>query len=134
MNSFWTYGPDVATMLTGLSALTAASIFASQRWRAWRARVNERKLHVWGTGYIMGGLRQSWFVRLADDDAPDRRTGRVILDVLRTDGGESDPQMVASFRSQVKQLGRLVIPPTAEQERFLYELEKARRRDGFPVR
>jgi hypothetical protein len=129
----WTYATDVATIATGLSALTAASVWTTGRWRAWRAHVAERKAHVWNTGYSMGGLRQFWFVRLADDDAPDGRTGRVILEVLREADGESDPAMVATFRQQAKR-GSLAMPPTPELEAFLTELEKARRKDGFPIR
>lgn len=131
---FWTYGVDIATMATGLSAVTAASVWTHGRWRAWRNHVAERKHHIWNTGYIMNGLIQSWAVRLADDDAPDGRTGRVSLEVLREPGGESDPQMVATFRQHIKRVGRLTMPPTPEQEAFLKELERARRRDGFPIR
>jgi len=130
---FWAYGVDIATMATGLSALTAASVWTTGRWRAWRDHVAEERRHVWNTGYIMMGLVQSWDVRLADDDAPDGRTGRVILEVVR-ETGESDPQMVATFRQQVRTGGRLVVPPTPKQEAFLKELERARRRDGFPIR
>jgi hypothetical protein len=130
----WDYGADIATMATGLSALTAAGVWTAGRWRAWRNQAAEKKHHVWNTGYIMNGLIQSWFVRLAADDAPDGRTGRVVLEVLREAGGESDPQMVDTFRAQVRTGGRLVMPPTAEQEAFLKELERARRHKGFPVR
>jgi hypothetical protein len=131
---FWTYGVDVATMATGLSALTAASIWTAGRWRAWRDHVAEKRRHVWNTGYVMMGLVQSWDVRLAADDTPDGRTGRVSLEVLREAGGESDPQMVATFRQYVKTGERLAVPPTPKQEAFLKELERARRRDGFPIR
>ena len=131
----WTYGVDIATMATGLSALTAASVWTAGRWSAWRGHVAEKKQDlVWNTGYIMMGLVQSWDVRLADDDAPDGRSGRVTLEVLREAGGESDPQMVATFRQQVKNGRRLTVPPTPEQEAFLKELERARRRNGFPTR
>jgi hypothetical protein len=75
---FWTYGVDIATMVTGLSALTAASVWTGGRWRAWRVHVAEEKRRVWNTGFIMMGVVQSWDVRLADDDTPDGRTGRVI--------------------------------------------------------
>jgi hypothetical protein len=132
--NFWTYGVDIATMATGLSAFTAASIWTWGRWSAWRDHVAEKKLHVWNTGYLMMGLVQSWDVRLAADDTPDGRTGRVILDVLREAGGDSDPQMVATFRQHIEKGGRLTVPPTVKQEAFLNELERARRRNGFPIR
>ena len=131
---FWAYGVDIATMATGLSALTAASVWTAGRWREWRNHVAEEKQHVWNTGYIMMGLVQNWYVRLASDDTPDGITGRVILEVLREAGGESDPQMVATFRQQVKTNGRLAVPPTVEQEAFLKDLERTRRSGGFPIR
>ena len=65
---FWTYGVDIATMATGLSALTAATVWTAGRWRVWRDRVAEKKIRVWNTGYIMMGLVPSWDVRLAEDD------------------------------------------------------------------
>lgn len=77
---------------------------------------------------------QFWFVRLADDDKQDPMSGRMILEVLRTEGGESDSQMAWLFRQQVKR-GSLATPPTPEQQAFLRDLQRARRmRPGaFPV-
>jgi hypothetical protein len=54
--------------------------------------------------------------------------------VLREAGGESDPQMVATFRQHINEGARLTVPPTPRQGAFLKELERARRRGGFPVR
>jgi hypothetical protein len=111
----WTYATDVATIATGLSALTAASVWTAGRWRAWRKYLAEKREHVWNTGYIIGGLRQFWFVRLAEDDAPDGRTGRVVLEVLRETDGESDPAMVATFREQVKRGVWRCLPPPSKR-------------------
>jgi hypothetical protein len=130
----WTYGVDIATMLTGLSAVTAASVWTTDRVRAWRQHAGLKKARIWNVGYIPMDRFQFWFVKLADDDKQDPMGGRVILEVLRTEGGECDSQMAWSLRNQVKR-GSLAMPPTPEQEVFLRNLQRARRaRPGaFPV-
>ncbi len=90
---FWTYGVDIATMATGLSAVTAASVWVTGRVNAFRKHRAEQRDRVWNIGYTMMGVVPSWNVR-----------------------------------------GRLTIPPTPAQESFLKDIERARRRGGFPVR
>jgi hypothetical protein len=67
---FWTYGVDIATMATGLSALTAASVGTWGRWCGFLRYRSEKKERVWNAGYIMMEAIQSWSSRLADDDGP----------------------------------------------------------------
>ncbi len=90
-------------------------------WQAWCQRAALKKARIWNIGYVPIDRLQFWFVRLADDDQQDPVSGRVILEVLRTEGGDSDSQMAWSFRNQVRR-GSLAIPPTPEQKAFLRDL------------
>ena len=128
----WTLGADVATMLTGASALTAAAVWTGGRWSAFRERRAARRYRVWESGYIMNGLIFTWAVRLAADDPGS--TARVVLEVLDGHQGQPAGQLAAGLRNTVTSEGWLSRAPSPDQARFLRDLEKARRRGGFPVR
>jgi len=81
----------------------------------------------------MTGLIQSWFVRVGRRWRSGRQGRPRHSGSAAHRWGQADPQMVATFREQVKR-GRLSVPPTAGQEAFLHELEWERRRGGFHVR
>src|SRR6266536_613303 len=70
--NWMTGGADVATMATGVSAVTAAATWTAGRWRAWRrekAAIAERNWH----GYIPVNGIDGWDVRLAEDPDTPRR-------------------------------------------------------------
>jgi hypothetical protein len=127
----WTLGTDVATMVGSASVITATTAYVSTHWRAWRTRVADRRKRSWETGYVMMTNVYTWAVRLADEDQG--RGPRVVLEVLGRKGGEPDEQMAFALRQVVREQGFLSQQPSAEQARFLRELELARRRKGFPV-
>jgi hypothetical protein len=127
----WTIGTDVATMIGSTSVVTATVAYVSTHRRAWRTRVADRRKRSWETGYVMMTNVHRWAVRLAGEDQG--RGARVVLEVLGSKGGEPDEQMAFALRQVVREQGFLSQQPSAEQARFLRDLELARRRNGFPV-
>jgi hypothetical protein len=126
----WTAGTDIATMLTGLSVLTATIVWVRKQWVGWRQERAQTRHRNWH-GYVMTGTLNDWYVRLVDD--PQAVTGRVVLDVLRTSDGEPDPQMAASMRTVISRDGMLARVPNPAEFEWLKAQEKARRDTGFPV-
>jgi hypothetical protein len=84
-------GADVGTMVTGLSAITAAAVWTRNERDAWKQSRIIRARRNWH-GYIMTGNMTSWYVRSVDR-RPDDPPGRVTVDVLRERYGEPDEQM-----------------------------------------
>jgi hypothetical protein len=128
----WTTGADVGTMLTGLSAATAAFVWTRSQvreWRQQRAAIQRRSWH----GYIDVGGISTWYVRLADD--PKTPTARVVLDVVKQDGAPDD-LMAYNLRLSIERDGMLSRPPTTQELELLKSLgrERGYGKGGFVVR
>lgn len=127
-----TDGADIGTMLTGVSAVTAAATWTAGRVRGWRERRLARSRRTWH-GYIAAEGIDTWYVRLAED--PDAPSGRVVLEVLNRDGGEPDDMLAHGMRQIILQDGMLSRSPTPGEYEFLKDQRKERGYgNGFPVR
>jgi hypothetical protein len=112
-----TGGADVATMATGLAAVTAAATWTAGRWRAWRrekAATAERNWH----GYIPVNGIDGWDVRLAED--PESPTPRVVIEVLASNA----ENQAHNLRQVILRDGKLSRAPTAEEWDFLKHLHR----------
>ncbi|ACU76141.1 hypothetical protein Caci_7312 [Catenulispora acidiphila DSM 44928] len=120
--SWLTDGSDVATMATGLSAVTAAFVWTNAQLRGWkqeRAAMRRRNWH----GYIELGMIDTWGVRLVEQ--PDEPTARVVLEVVTSDGTPDD-HMAHTMHQRVKQDGWLSRSPTPTEYEFLKHLYRER--------
>ena len=127
-----TAGADIGTMLTGLSAVTAAYVWTRNQLRDWRdqrAAVAARNWH----GFIEVGGINSWDVRLAED--PATPTARVVLEVVDRDGN-LDANWAQNMRQHVIADKMLARAPTPEEYAFLIALRKDRGygKGGYIVR
>jgi hypothetical protein len=114
-----TAGADIATIATGLSAVTAAYVWIMGRVRDRRqqkAAIAERNWH----GYITPGGINGWDVRLAEH--PDGPTSRVVLEVL----GTNAENWADNMRQTVLRDGKLSRSPTVEEWEFLMYLYRER--------
>jgi hypothetical protein len=125
----WTIGADVGVMLTGLSVLTATSVWTRNQWREFRERRAAARLRNWHA-YVMPERINEWYVRLAED--PETPVGTVVLEVLASLDGEPDAALAQSMRQVVLADGMLARAPPEEYD-FLKAQRKARRDSGFPV-
>ena len=126
-----TTGADTATMATGLSVVTATSVWVRRQYREYRDRGAEKRRRNWH-GYIEHGGLNEWFVRLAED--PDTPTERVVLDVVDR-RGEPHSARADNLRQAVIRDGQLARVPTPDEYAFLRYLRKKRpASDGIPVR
>lgn len=116
----WTIGTDIATMLTGLSAVTAAATWLISRYRAWKAEKDRTRARNWH-GFIMTNGIDDWYVRLIDD--PQTLSSIVPIEVVDRDG-TPDPQRAHDMRETVKRDGRLARVPTEQEFAFLKFLHK----------
>jgi hypothetical protein len=116
----WTIGSDVATMLTGLSAVTAAATWLISRYRSWRQERDRTRARNWH-GFIMTNGISDWYVRLVDD--PNTPTAVVPLEVINRNG-EPDPQMAYGLHNTVISDGMLARVPTEQEFAFLKYLHK----------
>lgn len=95
-----TTGADIGTMLTGLSAVTAAYVWTMGRFRDWRRQKVAIAERNWG-GYISPGGINGWDVRLAEE--PNTPTSRVVLEVL----GNNAQNWADNLRQTVLRDGKL---------------------------
>jgi hypothetical protein len=116
----WTIGTDIATMLTGLSAVTAAATWLTSRYRGWRVEKNRTRARNWN-GFIMTNGINDWYVRLVDD--PKTPTAVVPLEIVDR-YGNPDPAMAHGLRQIVKQDGMLARAPTEREFALLKFLHK----------
>ena len=107
-----TTGADIGTMLTGLSAVTAAYVWTMGRFRDWRRQKVAIAERNWG-GYISPGGINGWDVRLAEE--PNTPTSRVVLEVL----GNNAENRADNLRQTVLRDGKLSRSPTVEEWDFL---------------
>jgi hypothetical protein len=119
----WTIGADIATILTGLSVLTATIVWVRKQWGEFRTQQVERRYRNWH-GFIMLEAVDTWYVRLAEQ--PDMPPGRVALDVLQTKDGEPDSQLAQGLRINVQRDGMLSRSPTPAEFDFLKDMRKER--------
>jgi hypothetical protein len=122
-----TAGADIATIATGLSAVTAAYVWimgpARDR-RQQKAAIAERNWR----GYINPGGINGWDVRLAED--PDVPTSRVVLEVL----GNNAENWADNLRQTILRDGKLSRSPTVEEWDFLkYLYRKHGYGKGLPI-
>jgi hypothetical protein len=116
----WTIGSDIATMLTGLSAVTAAATWLTVRYRAGQTERNLTRARNWN-GFIMTNGISDWYVRLVDD--PKTPAAVVPLEVINRDG-TPDPQMAYGLRLAIESDGMLARVPTSQEFTFLKFLHK----------
>jgi hypothetical protein len=127
----WTIATDIATILTGLSAATAAYVWLRTQWRGWQQEKAQTRNRNWH-GFIMPEMISEWFVRLVED--PKTVTATVVLNVVGRDG-QPDEAMAHSLRETIKADGQLARVPTPAEYDFLIAMRKERGYGkGFPVR
>jgi hypothetical protein len=129
--SWLTAGADVGTMVTGVSAATAAYVWARNQIRDRQQEKAARAARNWN-GFIMLEGIGTWYVRLIPDG-----TGpieRITLDVINPDG-TVNPQMAHFMRQVIEGDGMLSRAPSPEQMAFLQDLRKHRfgTASGYPV-
>jgi hypothetical protein len=124
-------GADVATMVTGLSAATAAYLWTRNQFRGWREAKADRAYRYWN-GYIIRGMPLTAFVRLVPD--PDGPRERVTLDVINPDK-TPNPLMAQGLRQIIESDGMISRSPSAQQREFLNDLSSKRfgPMTGYPV-
>ena len=118
----WTTGADIATMVTGLSVVTAAYVWTRAQMRAWREQRAAKAARNWD-GYIEVGGINSWYVRLAEE--PTEASARVALEVVDR-AGKPDENWAQNMRQHVLGDGMLARPPTPEEYDFQTALRKDR--------
>ena len=116
-----TVGADIGTMLTGISALTAAITWTAGRWRERQERLAAIRRRNWHGFIAIEGV-DTWYVRLAEDD-PGNPSPRVVVEVVDP-GGEPAPAVAAGLRQRVAGDGMLSRSPTSEEFDFLKALRK----------
>jgi hypothetical protein len=123
-------GAYVGTMLTGLSALTAAIVWTRKQMDDRRALKAARAYRYWN-GYILQG-QFLCFVRLVPDEkAPPQR---VTMDVINSDGTPNEA-MAWGLKQIVEGDGMISRSPSTEQQAFLEDLRRHRfgPGPGYPV-
>lgn len=127
-----TAGADIGTMLTGLSAVTAAYVWTRSQWSGWRQEKLARSRRTWH-GYVAIEGVDTWYVRAVAD--ADRQAGQVVLEVLDGQDGSPDEVLAQGMRIVADRDGMLSRSPTTEEFEFLKDLRKERGYGkGFIVR
>jgi hypothetical protein len=122
-----TAGADIATMATGLAAVTAAVAWIGRQWDGWRSDRAARQRRNWH-GYIDVGGINTWNARLAE---PPKTSGAIVtVEVIRPDG-TPDEQMASAMRIVIERDGFLARAPTVSELEFLTYLRK---NDGYGQR
>ena len=116
-----TTGADIGTMVTGISALTAAITWTAGRWRERQERLAAIRLRNWH-GFVMLEGVDTWYVRLAEDD-PGNPSARVVVEVIDPNG-QPAPALAVNMRHRADGDGMLSRSPTPEEFDFLKALRK----------
>lgn len=125
-----TDGTGIATMLGGLSVLTATSVWVRGQWRQRQEQKAVTRSRNW-SGYIDRGGINEWYVRLVED--PKTVTSTVVLEVVDSKG-EPHGGRAHDLRERIKRDGQVARVPTPEEYDFLKYLQKKRGYGkGFPV-
>jgi hypothetical protein len=109
---------DIATIATGLAAVTAAVAWVRNQWDGWQAQRRARHLRNWA-GYIDVGGVDAWYVRLAE--AEDETSATVTLEVTDREG-RPDTGMARNLRIHARADGQLGRVPTPAELEFLRHL------------
>ena len=128
----WTIGTNIGTMLTGVSAVTAAYVWTRAQWRERQDQRAAIRLRNWH-GYIDVHSIDTWHVRLADDS--DDSTATVVLEATDRDG-RLNVSVAQRIRRRVREDGMLSRTPSSDELSFLIHLRQEAgygRRDS-PVR
>ena len=115
-----TDGSAIATIATGVSAVTAAYVWTRGQVRSWRQEKTATKLRNWH-GYIATNNIDTWLVRLADD--PENPTAQVVLEVIDS-SGNADIKLAGAMRQRILNDGRLSRSPTPTETEFLQHLQR----------
>jgi len=118
-----TAGADIGTMLTGLSAVTAAYVWTRNQLAGWRQQRAVTARRTWH-GYIALEGVDTWYVRLAEE--PDQPSGRVVLEVLDGQDGNPDAALAQGMRIVIDRDGMLSRSPTPDEFEFLKSQQKER--------
>ncbi len=118
-----TAGADIGTMLTGLSAVTAAYVWTRSQWGGWRQEKLARSRRTWH-GYVALEGVDTWYVRVAADGG--RQAGQVVLEVLSGQDGSPDEMLAQGVRIVAERDGMLSRSPTPEEFEFLKDQRKER--------
>lgn len=118
-----TAGADVGTMVTGVSAVTAAYVWTRSQWRTWRQQKLATARRTW-RGYIEPTGVNTWYVRLADEQ-PTKPTNKILVEVVDRDG-DPDEMGAQTMRQWIGGDGMLSRSPTPNEMEFLMALRKER--------
>src|SRR5215468_4147641 len=113
----WATAADVATVLTGLSALTAAAVWLQSQWREWRIRRAETSLRSWH-GYIEPAGISTWRVQLVEAEIPQVPSARVVLEVVDEHGSPAKDNQAYNLRQCIDRDGMLARVPTPAEQTF----------------
>jgi hypothetical protein len=126
-------GAQIGTMLTGLSAVTAAFVWTRNQARDWELAKATRSYRYWNGFVVQGGVFTG-FVRLVPNskDAPPEG---VTLDVINPNGSPNE-NMAHGLRQVIESDGMISRSPSVEQQAFLDDLRRNRfgmGGAGYPV-
>jgi len=127
--SWTTTGADAATMVTGLSALTAVIVWSRNQLDHRNQRRLAQARRLWN-GYIDVAGIHTWRLRLVErgaDDPPER----LIVEVVNDDGTPNTP-MAHLLGQVIESDGFVSRTPSPEQYEYLKSLRRQRPR-GYPV-
>jgi hypothetical protein len=125
-------GADIGTMVTGVSAATAAYVWARNQVHGWRDAKASRKYRYWN-GFILSEGIITGFIRMVPD--PEGPTERVAFDVINPDDQSPNPEMAHTIRTVIGSDGMVSRSPSLEQMDFLNDLRRERfgRVSGFRI-
>jgi len=113
-------GSAIATIATGLSAVTAAYVWTRGQVRGWRQEKEVAKLKDWH-GFIATGNIDTWCVRLVEE--PTIPSAQVVLEVTDK-SGNADETQAQRLRQHILEDGQLSRSPTLEESKFLQHLQR----------
>lgn len=115
-------GAAIGTMLTGLSAVTAAYVWVRKQIEEQRQARAARQRRNW-KGYIMPEGIGTWYCRLVE--SPNDPPERVTLEVVNADG-TVNPGHAYGLRTTIKGDGMISRSPTKAEWDFLIDMRKER--------
>ncbi len=124
-------GADIGTMVTGLSAATAAYVWGRNQVEARREVKAARQYRYWNGFIILEGILTG-YVRVIQ--GPNDPPERVSFDVISPDGS-TNPQMAYGIRQAIESDGMISRSPSPAQMDFLQDLRSKRwnRGGGYPI-
>jgi len=116
-------GADIGTMVTGVSAVTAAFVWTRNQVSGWRAEKVARKYRYWN-GFILSEGITTGFIRMVTD--PEGPTERVTFDVINPDDQSPNPALAHTIRTVLDSDGMVSRSPSLAQMDFLNDLRRKR--------